>query len=66
MRTMHGPKVTFLVINMDFSVKGKVVLEMQSFLQEIVNEFKRKVKKEKTPASNDLFVIINKSYALRT
>ena len=57
MRTQHGPKVTYLGMQMDFSLEQKVVFTMIDYLRAIVNKFTGKYRKWKTPAGEDLFDI---------
>jgi len=42
LRSQRGPKITYLGIDIYFSVKGKIVTSMVQYLRETVNEFKGK------------------------
>jgi len=64
MRTQHGPKITFLGINFNFSIKGKVIVEMISYLNKIIKEFNGKVWSFKTPARENLFQVNKNSSSL--
>jgi len=57
MQTQHGPRVTYLEINPDYSEKEKVKLEMINYLREIVKDFKGDFRNWKTPAGHDLYLI---------
>ena len=59
MKSIHGPKVIFLGINMDFRNNERVMLEMSDYLRKIMNYFTGKIKRKPTLAGNNLFDIEN-------
>ena len=57
-------KNTYLGINIGFFIKGKVVIDMEEYMKQMVNNFKSNFKQVISPARNNLYKIDKESEKL--